>query len=240
MLLSKKNNYGVPQAFGQSILYVATDSMENPNDKNSIDPGTGIIINKTKPENIAVGDVVTFYWDKINAPDTHRVVEVNYVVEEGKYYFTTMGDNPIAHEKDIKETWSQDVLIGRVSHHSKALGAFLEISSPEAAAYLSARTNKKHFAWFFPVALITPIVLIAGSYIVKTYLQYEKERKARDAEIQVALEASGIDLNDEEACELFRMKEEMRMDIKEEMEKEYAKAKARITKELRKSYGQKN
>ena len=252
MLVSKKNNHGVPQVFGQSILYVATDSMDDPDNKNSLSPGTGIIISKVKPQSIKPstvyyeddgvtikevlkdGDIVTFYWADIDAPDTHRVIKVDYDETVGKYKFTTMGDNPIAHKNKKTETWYEDDLIGKVTSHSKALGTFLEISSPEAAAYLSARTKKQHFAWFFPVAILTPIVIIAGTYIVKTYLQYEKERKARDAEIQTALEASGIDLNDEEACELFRMKEEMRLDIKEQVEKEYQKAKAKIAKEMKK------
>ena len=262
MLVSKKNNHGVPQVFGQSILYVATNSMEDPNNPKSIDPGYGIVINKVKPQDIKPstpiygydegnnpitkpyeehespidylkdGNIVTFYYEKIKAPDTHRVVEVELI--DGKYFFTTMGDNPIAHQKHTVEKWSQDELIGRVNSSSRALGQFLEISSPEAAAYLSARTGKNHNAWFFPVAIILPIVIIAVSYTVRYAVKMTKERRKRDAEIQLALEASGIDLNDEEACELFRQKEEMRLDIKEEMTKEYEKAKAKMVKELRK------
>ena len=260
MLVSKKKNFGVPQVFGQSLLYVATDSMEDPDNKKSINPGYGIVINKVKPQDIKPstpiygykedntpiyepyeehltpvdylkdGDIVTFYYEKIKAPDTHRVVGVKQ--EGGKYVFTTMGDNPIAHKRHTVEEWNQDYLIGRVHTASRPLGQFLEISSPEAAAYLSARTGKNHSAWFFPVAIILPIVLIAVSYTVKYAIKSTKERRQRDAEIQAALEASGIDLNDEEACELFRQKEEIRLDIKEEMTKEYEKAKAKALKEL--------
>ncbi len=251
MLVSKKNNYGVPQVFGQSVLYVATNSMEDPDNPKSIVPGTGILINKVKPQDIKAstpvydadgvtikdylkdGDIVTFYYDKIKAPDTHRVVNIK--IEDGKYIFTTMGDNPIAHQRMTTEQWSEDKLIGRVHTASRVLGQFLEISSPEAAAYLSARTGKQHNAWFFPVAIIAPIVIIALTYTIRYAVTATKERRKRDAEIQLALEASGIDLNDEEACELFRQKEEMRMDIKEEMSKEYAKAKAKALKEIEES-----
>ena len=252
MMVSKGSNYGVPKVFGQSILYVATDSMDDPDNPDSLSPGTGILISEASPKDIKVstpiydeesgevidyekdGDIVTFYYDKIKAPDTHRVVEKEYRQEEGKYYFLTMGDNPLAHERQLKEEWSEDYLIGKVTYHSKALGGFLEISSPDAAAYASARTGENKSAWFFPVAIITPLVLIAGMSIFDVIRKYIKEKKIRDEEITKALEASGIDLNDEEACTLFRMKEEMRLDIKEEMEKQYQAMKKKALKEMQK------
>ena len=48
MLVSKndKKNYGVPRVFGKSFLYVATESMNNPDDPNCLKAGTGIIIEK--------------------------------------------------------------------------------------------------------------------------------------------------------------------------------------------------
>lgn len=257
MITSKSKNHGVPQVFGSSILYVATDSMEDPSNPKALNPGVGIIIQKVKPEDIKVstpiynethdeiinwekdGDIITFYWDKIKAPDTHRVIDKEYREEEGKYYFLTMGDNPIAHEKKIKEEFSEDVLIGKVTYSSKSLGKFLEIASPEAAAYYSARVEKVHHAWFFPVAIITPIVIIAITSVAKALVDNYKERKKRDQEIEEAMVIAGVDMNDEEAKELFRMKEEIRMDIKEEMEKEYKRVKAEVAKEMKKK-GNKN
>ena len=132
MLVTKNKNYGVPEVFGQSILYVATDSMEDPDNPNCLAPGTGIIISRVNPADIAVsnpildehgqetgdydkkGDIVTFYYTNIKAPDTHRVVKKVFNDEEQKYYFTTMGDNPTAHQYHRTETWSQDYLIGKV------------------------------------------------------------------------------------------------------------------------------
>ena len=50
MLVSKndKKNYGVPRVFGKSFLYVATESMNNPEDPNCLKAGTGVIIEKVK------------------------------------------------------------------------------------------------------------------------------------------------------------------------------------------------
>lgn len=257
MIVTKSRNYGVPKAFGVSIMYVATNSMEDPENPDALNPGTGIIIKQVDPATLVAADpiydeedptkivdykknhdIVTFYWEKIKAADTHRLVGIEYREEEGKYYFTTMGDNPEAHQKHITETWSEDYLIGKVIYSSAALGKFLEISSPEAAAYYSARTGENASAWFFPVAILVPIGIIAVIYIIKGGIKYHKESQEREAQILKAMEEAGIDMNDDEAVELFRMKEEIRMDIREETEKEYKKAKEQLLKELKKKQKQ--
>ena len=73
---------------------------------------------------------------------------------------------------------------------------------------------------------------------IKTYI---KESKKRKQQIQEALDASGIDQSDERAVELFKMKEEMRLDYQEEYEsekekykKELEKAKERALKQAKK------
>ena len=244
MLVSKndKSNYGVPRVFGKSFLYVATESMNNPDDPNCLKAGTGIIIEKVKdfdslkvsqpiygnqenPEQITdydlSGDIVTFYLDSVGVPDTHRLISKEYNEETGVWTFKTMGDAPEAHTFPLKtETWTGDKLIGKVVTWSKGFGTFLTIASPDAAA----SAGKK--AWFFPVAIVTPIVLLAGYYIVDAFVKYNKEEKERQAMIEAKMIEAGIDMNDEEAKELFRMKEEIRMEYQEE--------KDRIKKQLRK------
>ena len=42
MITSKSKNHGVPQVFGSSILYVATDSMEDPSNPKALNPGVGV------------------------------------------------------------------------------------------------------------------------------------------------------------------------------------------------------
>ena len=234
MMTSKNKNYGVPQVFGKSFLYVATDSMDDPENKNSLSPGTGIIIEKIQNyESLKIsnpiygdeedstritdydktGDIVTFYLTSKGVPDTHRLIDKNYNQETGEWTFRTMGDNPNAHKMMIYEEWSGDLLIGKVIYHSKGLGTFLTIASPDAAASAGKQ------AWFFPVAIVTPIVILASYYIVDAFIKYHKEEKLRNAQIEEAMIKAGIDMNDEEAKELFRMKEEIRLEYKEEKEK---------------------
>lgn len=253
MLVSKndKSNYGVPRVFGKSFLYVATESMNNPEDPNCLKAGTGIIIEKVKdfnslrvsnplyedkddPEKITnydlSGDIVTFYLDSVGVPDTHRLIYKNYDEETHVWTFKTMGDAPEAHTLPFKtETWTGDKLIGRVVTWSKGFGTFLTIASPDAAA----SAGKK--AWFFPVAIVTPIVLLAGYYIVDAFIKYNKEEKERTKQIEDAMIAAGVDMNDEAAKELFRMKEEIRMDYLEEKER----IKKKIRKELEKERNEK-
>ena len=248
MLVSKNKNHGVPQVFGKSFLYVATDSMDDPDNKDCLRPGTGVIIEKVKdfnslrvsdpiygdaenPERITDyeknGDVVTFFLTSIGVPDTHRLIYKNYDEETGVWTFKTMGDAPEAHTFPLKtETWTGDKLIGKVVTWSKGFGTFLTIASPEAAA----SAGKK--AWFFPVAIVTPIVLLAGYYIVDAFVKYNKEEKERNAMIEQRMIEAGIDMNDEEAKELFRMKEEIRLEYQEE--------KDRIKKQLRKELEKNN
>ena len=239
---NQKQNHGVPSAFGKSFLYVATESMDDPDNPKSLKAGTGIIITKVKNlDSLKVsekfyneklgrddydktGDIVTFYLTTLGAPDTHRLVGKEYDPSTGKYTFTTMGDNPSAHSLNKTETWSEDLLIGKVVYSSKGLGTFLSIASPEAAA----SAGKK--AWFFPVAIITPIVLLAGYYIIDAIVKYRKEEKEREARIEAAMIEAGIDMNDEVAKELFRAKEEIRMEYYEEKER----IKKKIRKELEK------
>ena len=234
MMISKNQNHGVPSAFGKSFLYVATDSMEDPDNKDCLRPGTGIIIEKVtnldslkistpiygdeeNPELVTDyqkdGDIVTFYLESIQVPDTHRLVGKEVDPNTGNITFYTMGDNPVAHQLMKKEKWSSDLLIGKVVYHSMTLGTFLTISSPDAAA----SAGKK--AWFFPVAIVTPIVILAGYYIVDALVKYNKEEKQRQLQIEQAMIEAGIDMNDEEAKELFRMKEEIRLEYQEEKEK---------------------
>ena len=81
----------VPSIFGYSVVRIVTPSMDP-----KIPVGSFVLIKKAVPEEIAVGDIITFYTDD---PDpvvagktiTHRVLAVS--CEDGQYVFTTKGDN---------------------------------------------------------------------------------------------------------------------------------------------------
>lgn len=196
LFISKKNNHGVATLFGKSMLYIFTDSMDDPNNPNSLSPGTGIIIESIKVEDVRVstpifdedgivvdyqkdGDIVSFYCPGIDAVNTHRVVEKKYIESERKTYFITMGDNPILHHLYLAEMWSEEYLMGKVIDHSRALGSFFEIATPEAAAYLSYRTNTFHIAWLFPTLVLFPAFIISTSQLISYFI---KRRKQKDNE----------------------------------------------------------
>ena len=257
MMVSAKDpkNHNVPKAFGVSILCIITDSMDDGTDK-CLAPETGIIIEETNISSLSKcsptsetksekgiyseydkkGDIVTFYYEKYNIIDTHRIIDYT-LNEDGSYTVYTLGDNPTIREK-LKdsngtngfEEWNSRQLIGKVVYSDKALGQFLIISSPAVAASFGKS------AWFFPVAMIIPIVVIALSFSIEEIIKYRKYKKEREAYINDALANSGIDLNDEEAVELFKMKEELRLDMREEKEeaKKKIRKKIEMTKEAEK------
>ena len=234
------SNYGVPRVFGKSFLYVASESMDDPDNPKGIHKGSGIIIDKVNLSDLKVstpiyneqgdvvdykkdGDVVTFYYKELEIVDTHRLVDI-VQEESGSYTLYTMGDNPVAHQRFTREKWDSKYLIGKEVYHSDSLGGFLAISSSDAAAKAGG------FAWFFPVAILVPLLLLTGIYMYEPIKNYRVESKKRKALIQEALDKSGIDQTDERAVELFKMKEEMRLDYMEEYESTKAKYKKQLEK----------
>ena len=243
MMMSKNSNYGVPRAFGKSFLYVASESMDDPDNPGGVHKGSGIIIGQCSVSDLTPstpltydtegnptdwnkdGDIVTFYYvtSTYSIVDTHRLVGIEDN-GDGTYTMTTMGDNPEAHEKLVTEKWNSKYLIGKEVYHSDALGSFLAISSADAASKAGG------VAWFFPVAILVPALILTAMYVYDPIKTYIKENKKRKQMIQDALDASGIDQSDEKAVELFRMKEEMRLDYQEEYESEKAKYKKELEK----------
>lgn len=243
MLTTRDGNFGVPMAFGKSFLYVATDSMTIPNDDTCVMTGSGIIIEKVNdPSTLQPatpikdadgkiidykldGDVVTFFWKKLGAPDTHRLIDKEFI--DGKWHFRTMGDNPVLHEGYLHtEEWTEDVLIGRKIYHSKWFGDFLTIASPEAAA------SAGKTAWLMPVAVVVPLLILAAISVGDVFRTAKKEEKEEEEKMLKLMVASGVDPNDEEAAELFRQKEELKIEYRAKMEEEIAKAKKEARKKL--------
>lgn len=242
MLVTKSGNHGVPMAFGSSFLYVSTNSMDSEKEKWQ---GQGIIIQKVKPAELKIskpiyndqgqlidyddsGDVVTFYYKTIMAPDTHRLVDIDYNEETKKYSFRTMGDNPEAHQKMRTETWGEDDLIGKVVAHSEGFGSLLTLISPDAAA------SAGKTAWLLPVAVLVPLVLLAGLSIFDVFKEARRKQKEEDAAMEQAMLNAGIDLSDEVAVETFRAKEEYKMEYRAKLAEETERAKKEALKQLKK------
>jgi len=186
------------------------------------------------------GDVVTFYDSAIKAPNTHRVIDWWVDKDTSKIKVKTMGDNPDIHKRfraypetenaNVVQTWNEEVLIGKVTSYSKALGEFLVISSPAIAATAIDKDGNRRQAWLFPVAVLVPLIGIAVVSMINVFIKLHKEHKEKEQKILDAAKEAGIDPNNEEEFELFRMKEELRLEYRETMEEERAKVKASIAK----------
>jgi PKD repeat protein len=183
MMISEKNNYGVPSLFGYSFMQVLTDSMAKPNGQTtdttyedltdsdgkaitvtklgplSLDQYTGIIIEKADPSSIKVGEVITFYSDVLEAPVTHRVIEIKKDTDN-TYVFYTFGDNPesltcstwvnnkIACSYPAnKDTVKEKYLIGRVLWHNDAFGSPPSISSSKPKPKRKPKTMRWRPNW---------------------------------------------------------------------------------------------
>ncbi len=228
---SKPENYGVPSVFGTSFLYVATDSMEGDN-PDSLNTGTGVIIKKDDPKNVKVGDVITFYYPKLNAPDTHRVLEIKN--DSNGLVFYTRGDNlhawscsgtcPETAWEEVKEQY----YIGTVVSHSDAFGTFLTYVSPQAAG-AAGKT-----AWLVPLLIFVPIAIIVGTSVTETIIKYKKEKKAYEIDLYAAMDEAGVDRNDERAMILFEEKYNLKKELREEMEKAKEIEKKKLRKQLEK------
>lgn len=230
-------NHGVGSVFGTSFLYVATDSMEGDN-PDSLNTGTGIIIRKEKVEDVKVGDVITFYYPKLGAPDTHRVLEIKKDETTGDITFYTRGDNLHAWSCESQpngtcpetawEEVTQDYYLGTVVSHSDSFGKFLTFVSPQAAAAAGQS------AWLMPVLIFVPIAAIAGVTIAETIVKYNKEKKKYEEELYEAMDKAGVDRNDEKAAMLFEEKFNLKRELREEMEKTKEAEKKKLRKELEK------
>lgn len=248
MLVTRDKNHGVPMAFGSSFLYVSTDSMEDPDNPDCLGVGTGIIIQKVQHyEDLRTsnpildqegnptgdydktGDIVTFYYAAIRNVDTHRLIEKYIDEEDDKWHFVTMGDNPTAHTGVYKkERFTEDDMVGKEVFHSKALGGFLTIASPDAAA------SAGKTAWLLPVGILVPLAILAVMSIVDVYRTAKAQERAEEEEILAAMIAAGIDPNDEVAAETFRQKEEFKREYRLKMQEEVELAKKRARKQHKK------
>ena len=232
MMATQGSHYGVPMAYGHSFLYVATDSMVG--DKaDSLNVGTGIIVRKVDVSTLRAGDVITFFDEDIGAPNTHRIQE-DPRLENGVYYIHTMGDNKDSERYSptyTGEYFTDENVIGKVVAHSDTLGAILSYISPTASGV--AGLNGRDTSWFFPVAVLTPIAIIAIVSIVSTAIDVHKDRKAEQLELAQAMAEANIDPDDEAAVMKFTEKWHFKKEYREELEKEKEKAKKRARAQIR-------
>lgn len=244
---TKPENYGAPMLFNRTLLYVVTDSMAEdrstevtPEQKEEedrvgssysighIEPGEGIIIEKRPYEEIAVGDVITFYYDSLGALDTHRVMEIDPPSElnGNVFVFHTRGDN--LHSQfgnwDVStrdDPVKQDQVLGVVTSQSAFLGGVLKFVSPSVP--------DGYAAWFVPLLILVPISAIAASTIVQAVKESKAEKAELDAEIAAAMEKDGKDPTDEASRLLYEEKIAYKRELRLEMEKAKARERKRLS-----------
>ena len=250
MLFTKPRNFGVPRAYGLSFVYVLTDSMDGNNTDypiHSFPSGTGIVIQKTDPKDIRLGDVITFYEEislkdgsKVPIINTHRVMDdetrgkKGITYENGKYTFHTVGDNAASTSgtyKSAGETVPESYLVGRVIATSGALGSFLSVVSPTASGYNDS-VKGTNTSWFFPALILLLAGGIGAVSIVNTVRETRRVRKEEDAMLEAALTKEGIDRNDPVAVEKFSAKFFYKLEYREKFEKEKEKAKAEAREQI--------
>jgi signal peptidase len=144
----------VPAVFGFSFLRVATGSMEP-----TIPTGAIIIVRQTDPEEVKVGDVITFYSpDPLleNMPNTHRVTAI--LQENGTTSFITKGDAGVDDDPYPVEA---ERLVGVYKLHF-TLGKLPEIV---------------HSKVFFFLAMLVPLCAV----ISVEFLRVKKMSEAKEA-----------------------------------------------------------
>lgn len=218
--------------------------------------GSGVIIEKTEAKTIKVGDVITFYYDKLGALDTHRV---KAIVEPGETIlykaigsnksaitvknssssermFLTRGDNLHAQlsagfwAPEYYETVLESKVVGKVTFASEGFGTFLSFVSPAVPG--------GHATWVYPLFVLLPLLFIAVSSIIDTVKAAKSEAKEEQEEIDKAIAEAGIDPNEEKAVYLFTAKLSYKIEMKKEMEKEKERLKKALRKQMRKQIEQ--
>ena len=157
----------VPRVLGYSVMRVMTGSMEP-----SIPQNAMILVQKTAPEKIQPGDVITFFSQDpaLNgALNTHRVARIEQ--QGDNLLFITRGD---ANQIEDPIPVTQDVLVGRVVFVSAALGVLV-----------SLLTNPLVFG----LLILLPLLILLIANLVRTVrLSARLAREEEEKAIREALE----------------------------------------------------
>ncbi len=114
-LIQSRITGGAPQVFGYQMYIVLSGSMEP-----ELDTGSLVFVREADPQEIAVGDVITFRSpDDPEGLTTHRVVGIH---ENARLRFTTRGD---ANEVNDPRPVGEENLVGRVSGSLPYVGYLL-------------------------------------------------------------------------------------------------------------------
>lgn len=156
----------VPNIGGYTVFRITTGSM-----KPSFDTDTLILVKKTDPSEIQVGDVISFYSSDPaldGAVNTHRVTKIEQDGTEWKY--TTKGD-----ANNVPDQYGTDseALIGKVVASSLMLGKLARLVSNPLI--------------FIPVILIPLAVILISNMISTVRLAGKIARDEEEAAVREAI-----------------------------------------------------
>lgn len=156
----------VPNIGGYTVFRITTGSM-----KPSFDTDTLILVKKTDPSEIQVGDVISFYSSDPaldGAVNTHRVTKIEQDGTEWKY--TTKGD-----ANNVPDQYGTDseALIGKVVASSLILGKLARLVSNPLI--------------FIPVILIPLAVILISNMISTVRLAGKIARDEEEAAVREAI-----------------------------------------------------
>ena len=173
----------VPSLFGYSVVRIVTPSMDP-----KIPVGSFVLIKKAAPEEIAVGDIITFYTDD---PDpliagktiTHRVLAVS--CEDGKYVFTTKGDNQATNPVPDAYPARGERLVGRYVCGMLPVTAIVTLF-------------REHLPIALLVTILIPTIIMIRSTVKKKIRMAPAEREEREERIRREVEAELARLKSEQ------------------------------------------
>jgi signal peptidase len=109
----------IPVLLGYRTMIVVSGSMEP-----DIGVGDALVIHRQAPEEIRVGDVITFQPFGAQELKTHRVIAIERI--DGHLYFQTKGDANDTPDPDLADS---DAVVGTVRMHVPNVGRFLLYST---------------------------------------------------------------------------------------------------------------
>ena len=151
MFQAKTNEDAVPSIFGYKPFMVLSGSMET-----EIRKGDLIITKIVDPTTLKKEDVIAFR-DASGTVTTHRIIDL--VIEDGKTYFITKGDNNSSQDRNLVELSDiEGIYVGRIP----GIGSIMNSLSEPTTIII--------------VILGITMIFVIG-FIISTKKQQEAERK---------------------------------------------------------------
>lgn len=177
---AQTNENEVPSIFGYKPFMVLSGSMET-----EIRRGDLIITKVVDPATVKVDDVIAFR-DAAGTVTTHRIIDS--VVENGKTYFITKGDNNTSQDRNLVELGDvEGIYVGRIPGIGSIMNSLSE-----------------------PTTILVVVVCITAVFMVGFMISNKKEQQKERLEFLEYKKQKELEeqKNREEFLEFKRMKEQ--------------------------------